>query len=86
MRGAQLVPPSVVFHTPPEAEPMYTVLGTAGSTAIETTRPPALAFPLQYSLLMGRGPIGVQTPGPSVGGLLISSGVQPGTGSAVIRQ
>src|SRR5947199_47601 len=41
--GVQLLPPSVVFHTPPLAAPMYIVF--AFTTAIAVTRPDAVYNP-----------------------------------------
>ena len=40
LAGVQLAPPSGVRYTPPPAVPAYTVMGSAGSTAIATTAGP----------------------------------------------
>src|ERR1044071_9374720 len=85
VRGVQLVPPLVVFHTPPDAVAIYTVFASVGSTAIPTVRPPAFAFPDQNSLVIGLGPIIVHIPGPSPC-CTICPGFHPGTASPRIRQ
>src|SRR2546426_12538426 len=43
--GSQVVPLFVVFHTPPEAVPTYTILGLLSSTAKSSIRPPIVAGP-----------------------------------------
>src|SRR6266852_6703742 len=43
--GSQLVPLFVVFHTPPEAVPTYTMLGLLSTTAKSSMRPPIVAGP-----------------------------------------
>src|SRR5260370_2676454 len=43
--GSQVVPLFVVFHTPPEAAPTYTMLGLLSTTAKSSMRPPIVAVP-----------------------------------------
>src|SRR5437879_3267717 len=43
--GSQVVPLFVVFHTPPEAVPTYTMLGLLSTTAKSSMRPPMVAGP-----------------------------------------
>src|SRR5882757_5317553 len=43
--GSQVVPLLVVFHTPPEAVPTYTMLGLLSTTAKSSMRPPIVAGP-----------------------------------------
>src|SRR6266851_5113297 len=43
--GSQVVPLFVVFHTPPEAVPTYTMLGLLSTTAKSSMRPPIVAGP-----------------------------------------
>src|SRR6266851_1298608 len=43
--GSQVVPAFVVFHTPPEAMPTKTILGSLSTTAKSSTRPPMMAGP-----------------------------------------
>src|SRR6266851_6272362 len=43
--GSQVVPLFVVFHTPPEAAPTYTMLGLLSTTAKSSIRPPIVAGP-----------------------------------------
>src|SRR5882724_11591636 len=44
--GSQVVPLFVVFHTPPEAVPTYTMLGLLSTTAKSSMRPPIVAGPI----------------------------------------
>src|SRR5262252_2716543 len=44
--GSQLVPLFVVFQTPPEAVPTYTMLGLPSTTAKSSMRPPITAGPI----------------------------------------
>src|SRR3989304_8428049 len=43
--GAQVVPPFVVFHTPPATPAAYIVVGVVGSIRIARVRPPMLPGP-----------------------------------------
>src|SRR6267143_1586532 len=43
--GSHVVPALVVFQTPPEAVPTYTVLGLDSTTAKSSIRPPMMAGP-----------------------------------------
>src|SRR6266571_3580740 len=43
--ASQVVPAFVVFHTPPEAMPTKTILGSLSTTAKSSTRPPMMAGP-----------------------------------------
>ncbi len=43
--GSQVVPLFVVFHTPPEAAPTYTMFGLPSTTAKSSMRPPMTAGP-----------------------------------------
>src|ERR1700722_13730964 len=66
--GCQVTPPSVVFHTPPWAPPMKTVLPVAsvGSIAIAATLPEVLPDDptrLLAAGTLGCGPIGRHVPG-----------------------
>src|SRR5262245_12986836 len=45
VKGAQVLPSSVVFQTPPSAAPMYIVPGFVGSAAIAVARPAPLVGP-----------------------------------------
>jgi hypothetical protein len=56
--AVQVVPPSVVFHTPPPAGDTKMVLADVGSGAIAVMRP--LTFPFVPFELRGPGPIAVQ--------------------------
>lgn len=51
---------SVVFQTPPEAAPTYTVLGSEGSAATPDIRPTVDRPPGAVPDVSGAGPIGVQ--------------------------
>src|SRR6266581_6984165 len=44
--GSQVVPLFVVFHTPPDAVPTYTMLGLLSTTAKSSMRPPITAGPI----------------------------------------
>src|SRR5258708_4860922 len=44
--GSQVVPLFVVFHTPPEAVPTYTMFGLLSTTAKSSIRPPIVAGPI----------------------------------------
>src|SRR5436189_2695899 len=44
--GSQVVPLLVVFHTPPEAVPTYTMFGLLSTTAKSSMRPPIVAGPI----------------------------------------
>src|SRR5438105_15850813 len=44
--GSQVVPLFVVFHTPPEAVPTYTMFGLLSTTAKSSMRPPITAGPI----------------------------------------
>ncbi len=44
--GSQVVPLFVVFHTPPEAVPTYTMFGLLSTTAKSSMRPPIVAGPI----------------------------------------
>src|ERR1700739_3409588 len=55
VRGTHVVPPLVVFHTPPCAPPRYTMLALPGSIASALTRPDTTGS--LYGGLMGWGPI-----------------------------
>src|SRR5216683_6307362 len=44
--GSQVVPLFVVFHTPPEAAPTYTMFGLLSTTAKSSMRPPITAGPI----------------------------------------
>src|SRR5690349_25081148 len=44
--GSQVVPLLVVFQTPPEAVPTYTILGLLSTTAKSSMRPPMTAGPI----------------------------------------
>src|SRR6266404_3745942 len=44
--GSQVVPLLVVFQTPPEATPAYTMLGLFSTTAKSSMRPPMFAVPI----------------------------------------
>src|SRR5687767_5452455 len=44
--GFQLIPPFVVFQTPPEAEPTYTTFGLPGTPSTSATRPLMLTGPI----------------------------------------
>src|SRR5437588_12244482 len=44
--GSQVVPLLVVFHTPPEAVPTYTMFGLLSTTAKSSMRPPMVAGPI----------------------------------------
>src|SRR5260370_34270830 len=44
--GSHVVPLLVVFHTPPEAVPTYTVFGLLSTTAKSSMRPPIVAGPI----------------------------------------
>src|SRR6266700_5392346 len=44
--GSQVVPLFVVFQTPPEAVPTYTILGLLSTTAKSSMRPPITAGPI----------------------------------------
>src|SRR5258708_40119479 len=57
VKGAQVVPPFVVFHTPPGAPPRYTVLTFPGSMASAVTRPETTGA--LYGVLIGCGPMKV---------------------------
>src|SRR5437762_1881641 len=54
--GVQLPPPSVVFQTPPSADPRYATFALRGSTTRAVMRPDA--EPQQKSI-SGRGPMSV---------------------------
>src|SRR5580658_4534028 len=43
--GSHVVPLFVVFHTPPEAVPTYTIFGLLSTTATSSMRPPITAGP-----------------------------------------
>src|SRR5437763_16814352 len=63
--GAQLTPPSVVFHTPPLAPPRYSVSATVGWAAMAVTRPeygggPANGTESGSLPCSGRGPMASQ--------------------------
>ena len=49
MTGVKVVPALVVFHTPPDATPMYHVCLSSGCTAIELMRPDMSAGPTARS-------------------------------------
>src|SRR6266508_6632590 len=64
--GLQVVPPSVVFHTPPGAVAMYTPRASVVSVAMSFTRPDQGGGPGQHPCcrpVIGRGPIEVQGTG-----------------------
>src|SRR5258708_3650565 len=44
--GSHVVPLLVVFHTPPEAVPTYTIFGLLSTTAKSSMRPPMVAGPI----------------------------------------
>src|SRR5258708_31595707 len=44
--GSHVVPLFVVFHTPPEAVPTYTLFGLLSRTAKSSIRPPIVAGPI----------------------------------------
>src|SRR6266851_291926 len=44
--GSQVVPLFVVFQTPPEAVPTYTMFGLLSTTAKSSMRPPIVAGPI----------------------------------------
>src|SRR5256886_14484368 len=44
--GSHVVPLLVVFHTPPEAVPTYTMFGLLSTTAKSSMRPPMVAGPI----------------------------------------
>src|SRR6266851_952149 len=44
--GSHVVPLLVVFHTPPEAVPTYTIFGLLSTTAKSSMRPPIVAGPI----------------------------------------
>src|SRR6266852_8749836 len=44
--GSHVVPLLVVFHTPPEALPTYTMFGLPSTTAKSSMRPPIVAGPI----------------------------------------
>src|SRR6516225_1867100 len=44
--GSQVVPLLVVFHTPPDAVPTYTIFGLLSTTAKSSMRPPITAGPI----------------------------------------
>src|SRR6266513_60892 len=44
--GSQVVPLFVVFHTPPDAVPTYTMFGLLSTTAKSSMRPPITAGPI----------------------------------------
>src|SRR5713226_6328058 len=44
--GSHVVPLLVVFHTPPEAVPTYTMFGLLSTTAKSSMRPPMIAGPI----------------------------------------
>src|SRR5580693_6491349 len=44
--GSQVVPLFVVFHTPPDAVPTYTMLGLLSTTPKSSMRPPITAGPI----------------------------------------
>src|SRR5206468_2344112 len=52
--GSQVVPLLVVFHTPPEAVPTYTIFGSLSTTAKSSMRPPITAGPISRSLTVIR--------------------------------
>src|ERR1700682_5812755 len=61
VKGVQVVPPFVVFHTPPCAPPRYTILTLPGSIASAVTRPETTGS--VYGVSMGCGPMKVQEGG-----------------------
>src|SRR6266404_4510027 len=44
--GSHVVPSSVVFQTPPEAVPTYTMMGLLSTTTKSSMRPPIVAGPI----------------------------------------
>src|SRR5690348_4521919 len=60
VRAVQLVPPLVVFQTPPPAAAMYRVLGSVGSAATAAMRPETFPPPGVWPAAMGSGPSAVQ--------------------------
>src|SRR5258708_2704406 len=58
--GSHVVPLFVVFHTPPEAMPTYTMFGLLSRTAKSSMRPPIVAGPISrnsrfFNLSVGFG-------------------------------
>src|ERR1051326_5701102 len=45
LKGAQVAPPSIVFHTPPPLDPAYITPGVVGWIASARVRPPTLPGP-----------------------------------------
>src|SRR5690348_5147757 len=71
--GSHVVPLFVVFHTPPDAVPTYTMFGLLSTTAKSSIRPPITAGPISrnskfFSLSVRfdwpAGPACVLTPAP----------------------
>src|SRR5438445_799269 len=58
VKAVQVVPPFVVFHTPPWAPPRYTILTLPGSIASAVTRPETTGS--VYDVSMGCGPTNFQ--------------------------
>ena len=56
----QLLPPSVVFQSPPPGDPIQIILGSKGSKAIAFTLPFPLFFPLDKIIGVSKGPKGCQ--------------------------
>ena len=52
--GSQLMPPFVVFHTPPLAPPTEMILGSAQTASIAVTRPLMAAGPIDRALMPAR--------------------------------
>src|SRR5712692_973195 len=63
--GSQVVPALVVFQTPPEAAPTYTMLGFDSTTAKSSMRPPMIAGPSSRHCRFFSAPAGVSVAGQS---------------------
>src|SRR3954453_13950131 len=73
--GAQLVPPLVVFQTPPATAPSHMMLGFVGWITIERVRPPMLPGPRHFQAEVlspavpgGAGAGAAAAPGPNGNG------------------
>src|ERR1700730_5612422 len=70
--GSHVVPLFVVFHTPPEAVPTYTMFGLLSTTPESPTRPPSTAVPTSQTTSFFGLSVGFLCPAVSTGASIAS--------------
>src|SRR5580692_10650047 len=70
--GSHVVPLFVVFHTPPDAVPTYTIFGLLSTTPKSSIRPPITAGPISRNSRFFSLSVGFACPAVSTGATIVS--------------